>query len=256
MNFIKVTQDNIATEHICCAISNENDVQVSSKKAWLRERFQDGLTFLKADARGKCFIEYLPAERGFEPISAPGYMLIDCFWVAGPLKGNGYGKQLLSRCIADAKSQGKIGLCAISSAKKRPYLSDGAFLKKAGFLLDDEAAPYFTLLYLPFEKSATEPKFLPQAKRPQTRGSGWEIFYTNACPFNAKYAPLLKQFANEQGIPLTLRLISTPEEAQKMPFAHTAYAAFYGGEYITHEVLTDKKLLALHERLAPPAEEK
>ena len=79
MNFIKVTQDNIATEHICCAISNENDVQVSSKKAWLRERFQDGLTFLKADARGKCFIEYLPAERGFEPFSAPGYMLIDCF---------------------------------------------------------------------------------------------------------------------------------------------------------------------------------
>lgn len=45
MNFIKVTQDNIATEHICCAISNENDVQVFSKKAWLRERFQDGLTF-------------------------------------------------------------------------------------------------------------------------------------------------------------------------------------------------------------------
>ena len=54
MNFIKVSQDNIATEHICCAISNENDVQVFSKKAWLRERFQDGLTFLKAAEQRIC----------------------------------------------------------------------------------------------------------------------------------------------------------------------------------------------------------
>lgn len=250
MNFIKVTQDNLATEHICCAISNENDVQVASKKAWLRKRFQDGLTFLKADARGKCFIEYIPAERGFEPISAPEYMLINCFWVAGSLKGNGYGKELLSRCIADAKSQGKIGLCAISSAKKRPYLSDGAFLKKADFTLADEAAPYYTLLYLPFAKGATPPRFLPQAKQPKTDGAGWEIFYTAACPFNAKYVPLLKQFADAQNIPLSSHCINTPEEAQKMPFAHTAYAAFYGGEYVTHEVLTDKKLLALHEKFA------
>ena len=29
-------------EHICCAISNNKDVQVSSKKAWLKERVGGG----------------------------------------------------------------------------------------------------------------------------------------------------------------------------------------------------------------------
>ena len=39
---------NLDKEHICCAISNNNDIQVSSKKAWLSERFEDGLVFLKS----------------------------------------------------------------------------------------------------------------------------------------------------------------------------------------------------------------
>ena len=62
MEYIKVTSENIDNEHICCAISNNNDIQVSSKKTWLKERFDDGLVFLKSIERGKCFIEYIPAE--------------------------------------------------------------------------------------------------------------------------------------------------------------------------------------------------
>ena len=38
MEYIRVTKDNIEKEHICCAISNNKDVQVSSKKAWLLEK--------------------------------------------------------------------------------------------------------------------------------------------------------------------------------------------------------------------------
>lgn len=32
MEYIKVTNENIEKEHICCAISNNKDIQVSSKK--------------------------------------------------------------------------------------------------------------------------------------------------------------------------------------------------------------------------------
>ena len=41
MDYIRVTKDNLEKEHICCAISNNNDVQVSSKKAWLSEQMND-----------------------------------------------------------------------------------------------------------------------------------------------------------------------------------------------------------------------
>ena len=60
MEFIQVTKENLEKEHICCAISNNNDIQVSSKKSWLAERFDEGLVFLKSVERGKCFIEYIP----------------------------------------------------------------------------------------------------------------------------------------------------------------------------------------------------
>ena len=61
MELIRLTRENLETEHICCAISNNKDVQVMSKKAWLSERLNEGLVFLKGDVRGKCLIEYIPA---------------------------------------------------------------------------------------------------------------------------------------------------------------------------------------------------
>ena len=58
-NLGELVYNNLEKEHICCAISNNKDVQVSSKKAWLSERFDEGLVFLKSVERGKCFIEYI-----------------------------------------------------------------------------------------------------------------------------------------------------------------------------------------------------
>ena len=136
MEYIRVTNENIEKEHICCAISNNHDIQVSSKKSWLKERFDDGLVFLKSEQRGKCFIEYIPAENAWNPIIADGYMYIDCLWVAGSFKGHGYSTELLNACIEDSKNKGKKGLCILSAAKKKPFLADPKFgsVKKFVFL--------------------------------------------------------------------------------------------------------------------------
>ena len=48
MEYIKLTPENLDTEHICCAISNNKDIQVSSKKAWLAEGLKDGLEIGRA----------------------------------------------------------------------------------------------------------------------------------------------------------------------------------------------------------------
>lgn len=34
MEYIIVNHDNLDTEHICCAISNNKDIQVCTKKEW------------------------------------------------------------------------------------------------------------------------------------------------------------------------------------------------------------------------------
>ena len=133
MNIITVTEENLEQEHICCAISNNSDCQIAAKKSWLAERFADGLVFKKGDVRGKCFIEYIPAEKAWCPIEAEYYMHINCFWVSGQFKGLGNSNLLLNECIKDSKEKGKKGLCILSSKKKQPFLSDPQHLRYKGF---------------------------------------------------------------------------------------------------------------------------
>ena len=110
MNYIRITKDNIDKEHICCAMSGKQSVV---KKEWLRQRFEDGLVFYRSEERGKCFIEYIPAENAWVPIAADGYFYINCLWVSGSMKGHGYSNDLLEACICDAKAQGKKGICIL-----------------------------------------------------------------------------------------------------------------------------------------------
>ncbi|MBQ3371598.1 MAG: YoaP domain-containing protein [Oscillospiraceae bacterium] len=248
MEYIKVTRDNLEEEHICCAISNNRDVQVSSKKAWLADRFDDGLVFLKSVERGKCFIEYIPAENAWNPIVADGYMYIDCLWVSGSFKGHGYSNDLLGTCIEDSKEKGKKGLCILCAAKKKPFLADPKFLKYKGFSVCDEADNGIQLWYLPFSADAAQPKFKDVAKHPHVNDEGYVLYYTSQCPFNAKYVPIVEQTANEHNIPFKVIHIESKEQAQNAPTPITTYALFYNGEYLTNEQMNDTKFLKLAAR--------
>lgn len=247
MKFIKITEENLEKEHICCAIANNKDCQVAAKKGWIKQQLKDGLVFLKADVRGKCFIEYMPAENAWMPIEAEGYMYINCFWVSGQLKGNGYANQLLEECIRDSKAKGKKGLCIRASEKKKPFLSEGAYLKHKGFKVADTAEPFFELLYLPFGEENVQdiPHFKEGVKHPQIEENGYVLYYAHQCPFTAKYVPLIEQVAKEHGIPFKSILVDTKEVAQNMPVASTTYALFYNGQFITNEILSEKKFLKL-----------
>lgn len=245
MEYIRVTEENIETEHICCAISNNKDVQVASKKAWLSARFREGLVFLKSVERGKCFIEYIPAEFAWNPIDAQGYLCIDCLWVSGSLSGHGYANDLLQACIADAKRQGKQGLCILSAARKKPFLADPKFLKYKGFSVADEADNGIQLWYLPLTEDAKPPQFKPCARHPHIDEPGYVLYYTSQCPFNAKYVPIVETAANAQGVPFRAVHIESREQAQNAPTPVTTYALFCDGVYLTNEQMNDKRFLKL-----------
>ncbi|MBR5258618.1 MAG: YoaP domain-containing protein [Clostridia bacterium] len=245
MDYIKVTKENIGAEHICCAISNDRDVQVASKKAWLAERFDEGLVFLKSVERGKCFIEYIPAEYAWVPIDADGWMYIDCLWVSGSFKGHGYSNDLLSACVSDSRAQGKKGLCVLAATKKLPFLADPKYLKHKGFSVCDEADNGIQLWCLPFSEGAEKPAFKACAKHPHTDEKGYVLYYTSQCPFNAKYVPIVEQAAKEHGIPFKAVHIQTREQAQSAPTPVTTYSLFKDGEYLTNEQMNDTKFLKL-----------
>lgn len=159
MELVKLTHENIDKEHICCAISNNKDIQVISKKNWLKERLDEGLVFLKGNVRGKCFIEYIPAEYAWAPV--------------------------------------------------------------------EEGAPL--------------PRFRDSVRGHEDLPEGFVLYYTNQCPFTAKYVPLLEEMAKSRNAVFQSVQLQTREEAQNAPSLFTTFSLFYDGQLVTHEILSEKK---------------
>lgn len=246
MSIITVDINNIDEEHICCAISERKGENcVPSKKAWLKERFKDGLVFKKLDVRGKVFIEYIPAEKAFAPIVADNYIYINCFWVSGKYKGQGYGSKLLNECIIDAKEKGKDGLVILSAKKKMSYLSDPKYLKHKGFKVCDTAKPYYELLYLPFNNKADIPSFKENAKKGEIEEMDIVLYYSNQCPHTAKYVPIIEKAAIENGIGFRSIKLDSIEAAQSSPAPFTTYSLYINGKFETNEILTEKKFIKI-----------
>ena len=157
MHYIRITKENIDKEHICCAMSGKNSIV---KKEWLKQRFEEGLVFYRSAERGKCFIEYIPAENAWVPIDADGYIYINCLWVSGSMKGHGYSNDLLNECIRDAKEQEKKGVCILSSeGRKKEFLADPKYLIFKGFSVADTSDCGINLMYLPFDTDTEPSKF-------------------------------------------------------------------------------------------------
>ena len=242
MAYIRITEENIAKEHICCAMSNN---QSERKKEWLKARFPEGLVFYRSEERGKCFIEYMPAENAWHPLEADGYMHINCLWVSGSLKGHGYSSELMKECIRDAKAQGKKGLCILSSAKKKGFLADPKYLRYKGFQVADESDTGIQLWYLPFRDREEPPRFKACAKHPQVTESGFVIYYSDQCPYTYYWVPRLTKAAEEHGVPLKVIYIDSREKAQNAPSPVTNFSLFRDGEFLSHEIQSEKKFLAL-----------
>lgn len=231
----------VGKEDICCALADKkNQAGVNLKKEWLKCRFPEGLKFKKFNVRGKVFIEYLPAEKVWKPVHAPGYMFIDCLWVAGSYKGHGLGARLLQECIEDSKDMN--GIVVISSNPSRPFTTDRKFFLKNGFEVCDRAPPYFELLVRK-NRDAEAPRFEDSAKalEPGTK-KGLFISYADQCPFTAYYVNEMRQAAEDHQVPVNIVKYGTMEEVRHAPCAFGTFNVFYDGKFLSHEIMTRKKL--------------
>ena len=137
-DFINLTEENVSDEHLCCIIrSRKPHSGISAKREWLSDRLKEGHVFRKLNVKGTVFIEYAPLETAWVPIEGSRYYYIYCLWATGEYKGKGYGKQLLEYCIADAKANGKSGICVLGAKKQKAWLTDQSFLKRYGFQVVD-----------------------------------------------------------------------------------------------------------------------
>ena len=234
--FINLTSDNIATEHLCCIIrSKVKHPGVEAKRAWLAERLPEGHVFRKLDAKATVFIEYAPLETAWVPIVGDNYYYIYCLWVSGSPKGCGYGRALMEYCIADAKEKGKSGVCMLGAAKQKAWLSDQTFAKKFGFETVDTTENGYELLALSFD--GTTPKFAQTAKEECIKDEKLTIYYDEQCPFVYQRIEMIRQYCEEKEVPVSWIQVDTLQKAKELPCVFNNWAVFYKGKFVTVNLL-------------------
>ena len=236
---ISVDKSNISNEHICCAFSDKKcKDSYELKKEWLKKEFDNEYVFCRIDARAKVFIEYGPAEKGWTPIDAPNYLLINCFWVSGKYKGKGYGKELLRLAIEDAKSQGKDGLVTVVGTTKFHFMSDPKWLLKQGFETCEKLSSGFSLLVKKINPKSNDPKFKNSVKSGKCDDeNGLVAYYSNRCPFS-EYHVLnsLTETAEKRKLPLKIIKLETMQQAQSAPTPATIFSLFHNGKFVTTDL--------------------
>ena len=238
-NYITLTKENIANEHICCAFSDKKcKDSYELKKEWLKKEFDNGYVFRRIDERAKAFIEYGPAEKAWVPVNAPNYLMINCFWVSGKYKGCGHGKALLQSAIDDAKLQGKDGLVTVVGTSKFHFMSDTKWLLRQGFQTIEKLPYGFSLLSLKLNPAAPDPSFndcVLSGECPDK--DGIVVYYTHRCPFTEFHVRgSLVSAAKSKDIPLRIIELESMEQAQNAPTPATIFTLFYNGKFVTTDL--------------------
>ena len=267
-DFINLTAENLAEEHLCCIIrSRKAHPGVETKRRWLAERLKEGHVFRKLDAKATVFVEYAPLEAAWVPIVGDNYIYIysrgqrakrtcshvhlataarvkypdacigvfDCLWVLGDYKGKGYGKALMEYCLNDAGKMGRSGVCMLGATKQKAWLSDQSFAKKFGFETVDRTENGYELLARSFDGAV--PAFSPNAKKMKIEQEELTIYYDQQCPYTYQSIESVKQYCASNHVPVSFFLVDTLQKAKELPCVFNNWAVFYKGKFETVNLL-------------------
>lgn len=234
--FVNLTTENLAEEHLCCIIRSKKPHHgIDAKRQWLSARLSEGHVFRKLNEKATVFIEYAPLETAWVPITGDNYFYLYCLWVAGSHKGKGYGKLLLDYCLADAKEKGKSGLCMLGAKKQKAWLSDQSFVKNFGFEVVDTTDNGYELLALSFDK--TTPKFAHNVKTQEIESKELTIYYDMQCPYIYQNIEKIKQYCETNEVPVSLIQVDTLKKAKDLPCVFNNWGVFYKGKFETVNLL-------------------
>ena len=230
--FINLTAENLANEHLCCIIcSQKPHPGVEAKRQWLSGRLKEGHVFRKLNERATVMIEYAPLETAWVPVTGDNYLYLYCLWVSGEHKGKGYGKSLMEYCLADARAKGKSGICMLGAAKQKSWLSDQTFANKFGFEEVDATSDGYELLALSFD--GTKPKFTDSAKKQTIANKELTIYYSPQCPFIVQNLEKIRAYCEANSVPVSFILVNTLQKAKELPCVFNNWAVFYQGKFET-----------------------
>jgi len=235
-DFVNLTTENLEKEHLCCIIrSKKTHPGIEAKRQWLSERLKEGHVFRKLNEKATVFIEYAPLETAWVPITGDNYYYVYCLWVSGSCKGKGYGRALMEYCVADARENGKSGICMLGANKQKAWLSDQNFAKKFGFEVVDTTEQGYELLALSFD--GTSPRFAQSVKNKGLEMEELMIYYDMQCPYIYQNLETVKKYCDMNEIPVSVIPVDTLQKAKELPCVFNNWGVFYKGKFQTVNLL-------------------
>ena len=237
---IDIGLDNISQYPPTCFLNPKNEGYLT-KVAWLKRRFSEGLKikqlYFEGETKSAGFIEYVPGEYAWRAVEAKGYLLIHCIWIYPKKhKGKGYGSLLVKECLKDAKKQGKYGVAVITS--KGPHMASKELFLKNRFEVAAEA-DRFELLVKKLKKGPL-PKFKDWEKQLK-KYKGWNIIYSNQCPWVARSIEGLNEIAKKRDLKLKVTELKTPKQAQNAPSIYAVFNLVHNGKLLADHYISDRR---------------
>ena len=233
LNVINVTENNVDEYGFFCS-KNKKFEGYKLKRAWLEQRFKEGLgiRLLQSETEGTIgFIEFTPGEFNWRGINAKGYLVIHCMFITlKKYRNKGCASLLVKECLQEAKKRKMNGVAVVTS--DGPWLADKRVFVNNGFEIVDKT-DRFELLVKQLKKSKL-PNFTDW-ERNRKEVKGFNIIYSNQCPYHIKSVNDLCEEAEERGLDIKVTELTTPEESQNT-------SSIYG----TFAIVNDGKLLADH----------
>jgi GNAT superfamily N-acetyltransferase len=237
VTIIDVTAENISETGIYC-IKDKRTPGYNAKVEWFKSKINSGLRIkIAADTQNKQlgFIEFIPSELAWRPISAKNYLYIQCILLfVKKEKNRRIGSTLLKECEKEAVKNGFSGICTMSS--EGPWMANKTLFEKNGFVIADRL-DRFELMVKPINDKSPVPEFIDWTKQ-QVKYKGWNLIYSDQCPWHEKSITDLKQSAFENNIELKVKKLKTPKEAQNAPSGFGTFSLIKDGKLLGDHYLS------------------
>ena len=243
---IEVTAANVTDTGFFCKMSARGKPGYEQKRAWLDERFAEGLQLRLLGDGERGFVEFIPGDYAWRAIeNAAEFMVIHCLWVVGRSKGKGFGRLLLEEVENYARTNGFAGVAAVAS--RGNWLVDPAALKHHGYSSIDSAAPSFDLMVKRFGGGTGDPRFCGgwQVKA-RARPKGLVVFRSAQCPYLDDAVGHARAAAEIAGVRFSeIHLDSAADIRARSPTPYGVYALVRDGTLISYHYLLQKNVAAL-----------
>ena len=239
-SIVEITEENLNEYGIFC-IKDKKSSGYKAKIKWVRNELKNGLKILIALDENKKqigFIEYIPSEFAWRPINAQNYLFIHCIMIiAKEDRQKSLGSDLIEHCYKDALNLDKAGLCVMSSDGS--WMAKKSIFEKNGFVIAENKGR-FELMFKQIKDDAVKPQF-NNWEGELINYSGWNLVYSDQCPWHEKSVEDISQFANQTYFDLTIKKIENSIEAQQSPSGFGTFSLIKKGKLLEDHYLSKRR---------------